>query len=95
MKISFRITLIVTLLLSGRSFAGGAFAQNLPPGEGHDVVQAVCLSCHGEDVIVSIRYEEDEWNDVVLRMIGNGLYLTDEQYEVVLKYLTNTLGPRH
>ena len=39
------------------------------------------------------RFDRDEWNDVVLRMIGNGASLTDDQYTAVLDYLATALGP--
>ena len=81
---SISTTLLVALLLGGLSLAGRTVAQTLPPGEGRDIVQEVCLSCHGEDVIVSPQYGEDEWNEVLLRMIGHGLFLNDDQYVTVL-----------
>jgi mono/diheme cytochrome c family protein len=89
----YRIAMMAAALLTGLSFAGPAAAQDLPPGEGRDVVQAACTSCHGVDVIVMRHRGADEWNDVVARMIGNGAALTDDEYTTVVHYLATTLGP--
>jgi len=89
----YRAALIATVLSSGTSFAGTSFAQELPPGDGHDITQKACTMCHGVDVIVSQRHTPDEWQDIVSQMVGNGADLTDAQFTTVVKYLSTTLGP--
>jgi mono/diheme cytochrome c family protein len=88
-----RVTLITVALLSGLSFAGVSLSQDLPPGDGHDVVQTVCMQCHGLEVIVAQRRSPDEWRDVVGRMVGSGANLTDVEYAKVVEYLSTKLGP--
>ena len=90
---SYRIAMIAAALLGGLSLASAAGAQDLPPGAGHEMVQTACTTCHGADVIVSQRRSADEWKDVVSRMVGNGAPLADDQFAVVVKYLSDTLGP--
>lgn len=90
--ISFRVAVIAAGLSSAVSSAAPAIAQELPPGDGRDVVQSVCTACHGIDVIVSRRHTPDEWRDVVSEMIGNGASLTDDQFAIVVKYLGTTLA---
>lgn len=92
-KLFHRVALIAAALSSGLSFAGASVAQDLPPGDGHDIVQTACTMCHGVDVIASQRRSADEWKDVVSRMVGNGANLTDDQYVTVVKYLGDKLGP--
>lgn len=89
----YRVALIAAALSSGLSFASASVAQDLPAGDGHDIVQTACTMCHGVDVIVSGRRTADEWKDVVSRMVGNGANLTDDQYVTVVKYLGEKLGP--
>ncbi|MES2295035.1 MAG: hypothetical protein V4527_17180 [Pseudomonadota bacterium] len=91
--LSHRIALVAAVLSSDMCFAGVSAAQDLPPGDGHDVAQNVCTSCHGVDVIVSQRHTADEWSDVVSRMVGNGASLTDDQFAAVVKYLSTALAP--
>jgi membrane dipeptidase len=90
-----RIAMLAAFLLSGLSLAGPAAAQDLPPGEGREAVQAACTACHGVDVIVAQRRSEGDWNDVVARMIGNGATLTDDEYATVVHYLATALGPEN
>lgn len=89
---SYRLALIAAVLFGGASIHGAAAAQDLPPGEGRELVQTACSQCHGSDVIVAQRHTPDEWKEVVSRMIGNGASLDDNQYVTVLKYLSTALG---
>jgi competence protein ComEA len=89
----YRVALVAAVLSSSMSFAVASIAQELPPGDGHDVVQSACTGCHGVDLIVSQRHTADEWSDVVSRMVGNGASLTDDQFGTVVKYLSTTLAP--
>jgi|SRR6185437_11737311 mono/diheme cytochrome c family protein len=90
--IAFRVA-VIAAGLSGATFSA-AIAQELPPGDGRDVVQSACTACHGIDVIVSQRHTPDEWRDVVSEMVGNGASLTDDQFAAVVKYLSTTLAPQ-
>lgn len=93
MRLSHRVALIAAILFSGTGFAGASAAEDLPPGDGHDVVQNACTGCHGVDLIVAQRHTSDEWRDVVSQMVGNGASLTDDQFATVVKYLGTTLAP--
>jgi len=90
----FRTAAIIAGLSSALIAAAPAIAQELPPGDGREVVQSICTACHGIDVIVSQRHTPDEWRDVVSGMVGNGASLTDDQFAVVVKYLSTALAPR-
>ena len=89
---AFRVAVIAAGLAS--TMTSAAIAQELPPGDGQNVVQSACTACHGIDVIVSQRHTPDEWKDVVSEMIGNGASLTDDQFATVVKYLGSTLAPQ-
>jgi mono/diheme cytochrome c family protein len=88
-----RVALIAAILTGGMSFASASLVQDLPPGDGRDIVQSACTGCHGVDVIVSQRHTPDEWRDVVSQMVGNGASLTDDQYVTVVTYLGTAFGP--
>ena len=39
------------------------------------------------------RKSGDDWDQVITQMTSNGLTLTDEEYGMILDYLTKNLGP--
>jgi competence protein ComEA len=85
-----RLTLIVPFLIS--SLVPLASAQDLPEGKGKDVVDQICSSCHGPDLITSRRASKEEWNDIVGDMISRGASATSEQIQTIKDYLTKYFG---
>ena len=85
-----RLTLIVCFLIS--SLVPLASAQDLPEGKGKDVVDQICSSCHGPDLITSRRASKEEWNDIVGDMISRGASATSEQIQTIKDYLTKYFG---
>jgi hypothetical protein len=69
-----------------------AYAQDLPPGPGADVVARVCSGCHGLDQVTSERHTADGWNDVVNAMVGNGASATDDEQNQIVNYLAANYG---
>jgi hypothetical protein len=70
----------------------GAYAQDLPPGPGAEVVTKVCSGCHGLDQVTSERHTADGWNDIVNAMVGNGASATDTEQDQIVKYLAANYG---
>jgi competence protein ComEA len=64
----------------------------LPEGNGRDLVQKVCNSCHSVDLITTHRQTRDEWTGTVQRMAQHGASATDEQFNEIVNYLTNNFG---
>jgi cytochrome c5 len=83
------------LLAAVSTLAVGAVAQaqSFPEGPGKAVLQDVCLQCHGAAVVTSRLRSQDEWTEVVSRMVGSGAQLTDDEYQLVIEYLTAHFGP--
>jgi cytochrome c5 len=67
--------------------------QHLPEGRGKALIQTACTQCHSIDVAISQPRSRDEWTDVVSRMIGNGAHLSDDDYSLVIDYLSKHHGP--
>jgi quinoprotein glucose dehydrogenase len=65
---------------------------HLPEGNGRDLVQKVCNSCHSVDLITTHRQTRDEWTGTVQRMAQHGASATDEQFNEIVDYLTNNFG---
>lgn len=64
----------------------------LPEGEGKDLVENVCTSCHDLDTAVDTKRTEAEWNKVVDTMKSRGAEATDEEFATIVKYLTKNFG---
>lgn len=68
----------------------GAFAQDLPPGPGSDVVTRVCTSCHGTGEISSERHDAAGWGTIVTQMVAQGASATDDEQLQIIQYLAAT-----
>ncbi|WP_416908538.1 MAG: hypothetical protein ACMVO5_02665 [Polymorphobacter sp.] len=83
------------LLIAAATLAAAAAAQtlSLPEAPGKQQVEAHCTRCHGVEVITAQPRSPDEWMEVVSIMVGNGVKLTDQEYDEVVTYLSNNLAP--
>ena len=80
------------LALAPRGVAAQSPAD-LPDGPGRDRVAATCVACHPAAIFTERRMTEDEWSEILDRMVGLGVRITDQDRPVILKYLSTTLGP--
>jgi competence protein ComEA len=68
-------------------------AQNLPPGDGKEIVQQKCGGCHALRVVTSKRASKQQWSSLVDQMISRGADIDDEEIETVVDYLAQSFGP--
>jgi virginiamycin B lyase len=73
--------------------APAAQAQQLPDGNGKELVQTVCRQCHGLGEIFQSGYQGDDWKRIVPLMVGYGAALTGDQMPVVIDYLAKNIVP--
>jgi len=66
------------------------WAQELPPGDGADLVRARCQTCHGADLIVQQRLSRDGWSRELDKMAGWGAVIEPVDRERLLASLTST-----
>jgi cytochrome c5 len=64
----------------------------LPDADGKVMVVKKCTQCHEATRFAAHRHSEDEWDQIITRMQSNGLSMTDEEYGIVLSYLSKNLG---
>jgi quinoprotein glucose dehydrogenase len=85
---------LVAFALDGKGLpgTGPSIAHVLPEGNGRDLVQKVCNSCHSVDLITTHPQTRDEWTGTVQRMAQHGASATDEQFNEIVDYLTNNFG---
>jgi virginiamycin B lyase len=75
--------------------AGIALAQNLPNGDGKEVVEKVCAGCHDLDPITSsVGGTRDDWDMVVQNMIAMGAEIKPEQAALITTYLAQNFPPK-
>ncbi len=72
---------------------GGGAPPGLPDGEGKQIVEAKCVSCHEAQRIVRVQANRDRWQTIVqnMRAYAQGSTLakplTDEETKVVMDYV--------
>jgi len=64
----------------------------LPDGEGKEVVQRLCTTCHGPENFINKKLTRDGWDAVIYSMEQRGFMPTDEEVETILNYCTKYLG---
>jgi len=69
-----------------------AKASSLPQGEGRALTQRVCGQCHSVGIFASQRHTQDEWNEVIGRMIAKGMTAAEDDLYDVSDYLAANLG---
>jgi competence ComEA-like helix-hairpin-helix protein len=70
-----------------------ASATPLPDGPGKPVIQRACVSCHSAAVITSKRASSDGWTQIVNEMVSRGADLSDDEIDLLIKYLSTNFGP--
>jgi competence protein ComEA len=68
--------------------------QELPPGEGKDLLVKQCSGCHQLTLVTSQRKSESGWTDTIIEMRNRGANGSDEDMEQVIRYLTTNFGPQ-
>jgi virginiamycin B lyase len=71
-----------------------ALAQNLPDGNGRDVVQMICSGCHDLEPITGGGFSRQDWEIVGKSMIDMGATITPEQVTVIANYLAANFPPK-
>jgi len=87
-----------TIVLSGAAAMAAliapALAQDLPNGNGRDMVQMICSGCHDLSPITDGGFSRQDWETVVKSMIDMGATITPEQVTVITNYLAVNFPPK-
>lgn len=67
---------------------------DLPDGPGKAVTVRVCGKCHSAEKASSLHQDEDGWTDTIAKMVKMGAQGSDDDFNVVLTYLTKNFGPQ-
>src|SRR5262249_25957214 len=70
---------------SGQTRVAGSAATAgsgvLPAGPGRETTIAICSSCHGADIVASVRLDRPGWDSLVRTMIDRGGSATAQQMQ--------------
>lgn len=75
-----------------RTGSGPSETVALPAGDGRDLVQSHCKTCHDLGRVVSARRTKAEWDVVVKNMIASGSQATPDQIQTMVSYLIANFG---
>lgn len=64
-----------------------------PQDRGKELVEEICSFCHGVSRIKDHAFTRDEWNNVIKGMVDEGAPVTEEEFSLILDYLTKNFGP--
>lgn len=80
--------LAITLLIP--PLAG---SQELPEGEGKKLLRERCAGCHTLKPVTDLKQSREEWKALLVKMVGYGAQLNQEEIIVATEYLTKYFGP--
>ena len=66
----------------------------LPNGAGKKILLETCTLCHDLGRVREHSGTREEWEGLLVHMLGEGAPLADEDFEVLLNYLARNFGPR-
>jgi hypothetical protein len=84
--------LLLTPVAAALLSSSPAWAQGLPDGEGREVYEAVCGSCHGADIVIGSQGSRARWEDTVEAMKNRGASGSEADFQTVVNYLTRYFG---
>lgn len=72
---------------------GTAAALQMTEIPGKATTERVCAQCHSLELALGVRRSPDEWNQVIERMMANGLTASDDELYEMSDYLGANYAP--
>jgi hypothetical protein len=72
--------------------APGMSEKILPAGDHRDLVVRTCAVCHPADLVVAKRRTEQDWDDIIARMVERGAVATEDEQILILDYFVKHFG---
>ena len=88
------VTLLTTAVLAAGQTPAPAQDDAAADAAGKALVNGVCSSCHGTDLITAKNASRADWQGVLDRMKGYGATVDDKQVAPFLDYLVKNYGPK-
>lgn len=80
---------LITFVVAAMAFAA---AQELPEGEGKELIADRCSSCHSLEPVVKLNLDRNAWKEMVVKMVGYGAQMDDKEVDLAVDYLTKNFG---
>src|SRR5580765_8299578 len=64
-----------------------------PPAGAQEAFQKVCGACHTLDTVTSQRRTRAQWQESITSMIARGAKGSDQEFALILDYLSSQYGP--
>jgi hypothetical protein len=68
--------------------------DELPDGDGRDIVEYACSQCHGLLQVTTANKTQAQWQFLVTQMINQGAPIEDYEIETVILYLSEHFGEK-
>jgi competence protein ComEA len=75
--------------------AAPARQSSLPDGQGKEVVEKLCSTCHGLEYLAPSRRTVRNWLETIDLMKSFGAEATDEQWKTITDYIVDSLAYLH
>jgi hypothetical protein len=66
--------------------------QLLPAGAARNLVVRACGICHPIDLVVAQRRTQDEWDQLIARMVDHGAKASEDEQQLIFEYLVTNFG---
>lgn len=66
---------------------------DMPEGPGKAATVRVCGKCHSPEKAASLHQGHSQWEDTIMKMVKLGAQGTDEEFELILTYLSKNFAP--
>jgi len=83
---------LLTIFTSGAVALALSQSNDLPEGKGKDVIERMCINCHGIEQVIAQRYSKKYWGSVVDDMVSRGAEGSDEDVNLAIAYLARNFG---
>jgi mono/diheme cytochrome c family protein len=96
-KTVFRPLAAAALAISGAALvavAVPALAQQLPDGNGKELVATICASCHDLSPVTEGGFSKDDWELVIKSMREMGADIKPDQATILVNYLATNFPPK-
>jgi cytochrome c5 len=67
--------------------------KNFGPDRGKELVEGICTLCHALTRVSARQFTKEEWEGTIKGMIAEGAPVTEEEFALIVNYLTKTYGP--
>lgn len=68
-------------------------ARNFGENKGKKLVEDICSLCHEWQRVKGHELTKEQWGGVIKGMIFEGAPVTDEEFDMIVEYLTKNYGP--